>query len=180
MTTQRPIRHWLPHSQPRKNIGIKYMTPEQRQAYSRERYQSAKERRKALGLTAAGQVPKPSISRRVGDLKQCQDCDRWLPLARFYLAPKTKELHGRCRICARAYTKGWRLNAETAAWFEEQLEGAVCWICEAPNHLVIDHDHKTGKARGILCTHCNSLIGHFKESSERMQRPADYLKHHGQ
>ncbi len=35
----------------------------------------------------------------------------------------------------------------------------VCIICHRKSKLVIDHDHKTGKIRGLLCIHCNMLLG---------------------
>ena len=42
--------------------------------------------------------------------------------------------------------------------------------------LCIDHDHKTGKIRGLLCQNCNVSIGKFKEDINIMQKAIDYLK----
>lgn len=39
--------------------------------------------------------------------------------------------------------------------------GEVCWICGTPpksRRLHIDHDHKTGKVRGLLCFRCNNAL----------------------
>lgn len=40
----------------------------------------------------------------------------------------------------------------------------------------VDHDHKTGKIRQILCRGCNHGIGNFKENMVILQRAVDYLK----
>ena len=43
-----------------------------------------------------------------------------------------------------------------------------CKICKLEhNRLVIDHDHKTGEVRGILCTRCNSCLGWYEEFLEQ-------------
>jgi hypothetical protein len=43
-------------------------------------------------------------------------------------------------------------------------------------HTHIDHDHKTGKVRGILCNLCNHLIGESLESPVILRRAIDYLE----
>ena len=40
----------------------------------------------------------------------------------------------------------------------------------------IDHCHKTGKVRGILCSECNTGLGKFKDSIELLQKAIEYLK----
>lgn len=40
----------------------------------------------------------------------------------------------------------------------------------------VDHDHITGKVRGILCHHCNTAIGQFGDSIELMLEAIAYLK----
>lgn len=75
--------------------------------------------------------------------------------------------------------------------FERMLaaQSGRCVICDsefvhfggAP-HLRphIDHDHATGRVRGLLCMHCNSGIGHFKDRPERMVAAVAYLAKHGE
>ncbi len=53
----------------------------------------------------------------------------------------------------------------------------ACYICgevpERPLHL--DHDHATGKIRGLLCQPCNHALGLMKDDKERLQKAIDYL-----
>lgn len=41
--------------------------------------------------------------------------------------------------------------------------------------LQIDHDHETGRIRGILCTNCNNGLGRAKDNPERLRAMAEYL-----
>jgi hypothetical protein len=53
----------------------------------------------------------------------------------------------------------------------------VCAICNKPSHktLHIDHDHVTGRVRGLLCSGCNTGIGFFKEDIATLDRAIQYL-----
>lgn len=42
----------------------------------------------------------------------------------------------------------------------------------------IDHCHKTGKIRGLLCSFCNSLLGYAKDDVKILQSALNYLKDH--
>lgn len=57
---------------------------------------------------------------------------------------------------------------------------AICrkadWNGRGPN---IDHDHTTGKIRGLLCGHCNSALGLIKDDLNIAQAMVDYLKSKG-
>lgn len=57
-----------------------------------------------------------------------------------------------------------------------------CLICTVDLQSVgkynthVDHCHKTGKVRGILCRSCNLGIGHFKDNIETIKNAAKYLE----
>lgn len=50
-----------------------------------------------------------------------------------------------------------------------------CEICGTTLGLVIDHDHATGKIRGILCSPCNIGLGAFRDNVEYLKRTIKYL-----
>jgi hypothetical protein len=62
-----------------------------------------------------------------------------------------------------------------------EAQGGVCAICEQPDRnrrLGVDHDHKTGKIRGLLCSSCNTSIGKFGENIDRLLGAVIYLISH--
>ena len=51
-----------------------------------------------------------------------------------------------------------------------------CEICFKQKATDIDHNHKTGKVRGLLCHNCNMLLGHAKDNEKILLMSIDYLK----
>ncbi len=73
--------------------------------------------------------------------------------------------------------------------YEEMLlqQGGVCAICEKPEtiylreklaRMAVDHDHKTGAVRGLLCRQCNNGLGCFKDDTDIISKAIDYLATH--
>jgi CRISPR/Cas system-associated protein Cas10 (large subunit of type III CRISPR-Cas system) len=68
--------------------------------------------------------------------------------------------------------------------FEKQ--GGLCAICENPERrvsrsgevkpLVVDHDHETGRVRGLLCHDCNIALGLIEDNPEIAKAMVRYLK----
>ena len=72
--------------------------------------------------------------------------------------------------------------------FDEMVENqkGVCAICGNPEiaksryagikRLSVDHNHKTGKVRGLLCGTCNHGLGNFKDDIDLLKKAINYLR----
>jgi len=129
-------------------------------------------------------------------LKRCARCDEVKELAEFVKASRTVTgTHSYCKPCFNVVaresvikihgsTRNYHLirrydltEVEVAAKIEEQ--GGMCAICgrRRPSFHV-DHDHETGKVRGMLCFNCNNGLGHFKDNVEVMRAAIEYVIDH--
>jgi hypothetical protein len=59
-------------------------------------------------------------------------------------------------------------------------QNGCCAICnknqnEFKRKLAVDHDHKTGKIRGLLCSNCNTILGKLNDNSETLLNAIQYL-----
>ncbi len=67
---------------------------------------------------------------------------------------------------------------EYAALLAEQ--GGVCAICReacsSGKRLAVDHDHTTGKCRGLLCMRCNTAVGLMRDDADLLLAAVAYLK----
>ena len=51
-----------------------------------------------------------------------------------------------------------------------------CKICQEEKKLFIDHNHQTGLVRGLLCHHCNTMLGLAKDSPQVLEGAIAYLR----
>jgi len=59
----------------------------------------------------------------------------------------------------------------------------ACAVCERSFAEVVahvDHDHTTGRVRGVLCSACNTALGLLKEDETRMAALISYIRKHSQ
>lgn len=95
----------------------------------------------------------------------------------------------KCRPCAdknnraNLRTRRRRFGLEYADYLQlVKKQNGLCAICgNMPTGrfpLVVDHDHRTGKVRKLLCTDCNLALGRFQDSVEVLGKAIDYLLEH--
>jgi hypothetical protein len=76
-----------------------------------------------------------------------------------------------------------RLQREYGITLEEHTQmlknqNECCAICQNKRPLRVDHNHSTGKVRGLLCDKCNVTIGLLDENITVTERLTAYLKQH--
>ena len=136
----------------------------------------------------------------MSDVKRCTKCDIFLPVESFGCHRSRKDgLSNWCRGCVNKTGKlrGHRVNRKTdkqklidrnaslrkryginqedyLAILEQQ--GGCCAICKSKSRLVVDHCHKSGRVRGVLCDRCNVAIGKSDEDISRLRAMILYLE----
>lgn len=146
------------------------------------------------------------VALRSEGFKRCPRCSCIKPLAEFYKSTKNKGSSTHCAVCMRAIAKErHKKNArerkdrysrdrekirdrilmskfgisllEYRAMLE--LQGGVCAICggvDKNKSLAVDHDHRTGKVRGLLCGRCNPAIGFLTDCTELAKKLISYIE----
>lgn len=132
--------------------------------------------------------------------KICTKCKVEKAASEFYLHPMGKDgLHSRCKSCeverSVAYQKtkaGKEVNRFSKIkiaygisrdeYLELLGEESLCKICKneliVTKHIHVDHCHTNGVIRGILCNHCNRMLGAAKDNVQTLQNAIDYLNKH--
>jgi hypothetical protein len=122
--------------------------------------------------------------------KICKNCTEEKHIDNFYY-PENKALKYSkfCNTCnkklaktsekSKSLLKKYNLTLEEFNLMFRDQEGK-CAICKTHQSmldktLVIDHCHKGGHVRGLLCNHCNSALGFFKDNIESLTEAINYL-----
>ncbi len=126
----------------------------------------------------------------------CTKCGESKPITEYYKTGKGDKRHGSCKTCYKAKVAQNKDPAKirdrglqkaygiTSEEYERMLEsqGGCCAICKCPppdhrkKFLAVDHDHVTGKVRGLLCDNCNRGIGLLGDSLDRILDVVEYLR----
>lgn len=134
--------------------------------------------------------------------KVCKECGITKLISEFYLnsaldSKKGRSWNPRCKPCVNKLQKQkYKENPEVKKNFhlkylygisldiyKDKLEeqGNVCAICKSPTsngrgvYFHVDHNHETNQIRGLLCHHCNFMIGYSRENIEVLEAAVEYL-----
>jgi hypothetical protein len=76
-------------------------------------------------------------------------------------------------------TYGISMNDYNRMYVEQDRKCLLCKNpCSSGRNLSVDHCHKTGKVRGLLCINCNQGLGKFKDNIELMKSAILYIENH--
>lgn len=134
---------------------------------------------------------------------ECRDCERALTRSLYAANPEKGAAASRAwnkenRKRANATRRKWRINnpdkhkcyvlRRTYGISLEEYnaillaQGGACGICKSATvgncgrRLYVDHNHETGKVRGILCGKCNSVLGFVSDTPGILEAAIDWLK----
>jgi len=120
--------------------------------------------------------------------KVCFFCGReYSATPEYFYKDKSKKdgLSYKCKECDKDVSLKSQLMHSYGITVEEYDEMFItqderCLICnnKSKKRLSVDHDHNTGKVRGLLCSKCNTGIGMFGDDYHLVLRASEYLKEH--
>ena len=126
-------------------------------------------------------------------MKRCSRCREILPFSDFYKSRQMRDgYQNLCKACSLASRQAWlKANPDRSIlrhWMRKhslsQDEAQTlliqrkkgCKVCRTKHKVFLDHDAKTGRLRGFLCTTCNTGLGMFKDDPRLLRRAMKYLR----
>ena len=125
------------------------------------------------------------------EMKTCNRCKVEKPLTEYYKRTYSSGNVGyqnNCKKCqGELRVQYWKphqvarrkfgLSDEDYTTLIERSQG-LCEVCNTPmgDKRCIDHDHKTGKIRGVLCNNCNTALGLVGDNVATLTKLIQYLE----
>lgn len=125
-------------------------------------------------------------------VKTCPTCKLTKPAEQFDLRMRSngkvreaKRLHSSCRHCRNINYSNHIIKKRYGITREQYWEilhsqNGTCALChkqcDTGKNLAVDHDHSSGKVRGLLCMRCNRAVGLLRDSAEAALNLYKYLK----
>ncbi len=115
-------------------------------------------------------------------MKQCSGCRRTLPSSSYSSNnARIDKLNNECKDCKWERETERRYGVSPQKYDEIYTsQGGRCALCdrhqtEFNRRLAVDHCHKTGKVRGLLCTGCNVAIGRLGDGPDGLRKALTYV-----
>lgn len=109
--------------------------------------------------------------------RACSSCGENKAIEEYgYRADKAYFRSTKCRTCVSLEARAAKYGV-SVEWLRKETDrqAGCCPICGRAAHLRVDHDHETGKVRGLICHNCNTGLGHFKDDPDWMMSAVAYL-----
>lgn len=118
--------------------------------------------------------------------KQCSKCRETKPMDDFHNDKRNRD--GRASFCKQCFAEQQFIPRIVRKYglTEDEYRALVakhdgkCGICNEANKLVIDHCHKSGKVRALLCDRCNRLLGVADDKIDLLKAAIAFLEVHTQ
>lgn len=127
--------------------------------------------------------PKPWKRKYTKTHKWCNRCQAWKPHQEFHKSKSKLScgLQAFCKLCSSPQQAAYDLKrrygispAERQLLYDAQR--GRCAICGTMKRLVVDHDHRTRKVRGLLCNLCNVMLGSSRDDIGILRTAIKYLR----
>ena len=133
-----------------------------------------------------------SSNNSIGSMKTCKKCGETKDISEYYIIKHSGNPHGSCKECfkkstkaskeklGKEHTKDYMLKYTYGISLEQYNSlPQECGICGSKEEgrgykMNVDHDHKTGKVRGLLCNSCNRGLGLLGE--DNLEEAIRYLE----
>jgi len=141
--------------------------------------------------------------KQIATSRICSICKQEKPVEEFYFNGKARNHRSSyCKPCSRKISRGREKTSierlrykckhmgTTPEWFKKKFQdqNGLCAICRQPEDhptkngsgimrsLAIDHNHSTGKVRGLLCCKCNQSLHRLEKFPGWAESAVEYLK----
>jgi hypothetical protein len=120
-------------------------------------------------------------------IKQCSTCKKEKSLSSFHGSHDNSNISSRCQDCVSASFLKYRYKMSVEQFNEiRERQNDCCAICQVKleikqgstfrsKNAVVDHCHRTGNVRGLLCSACNKGLGHFRDDLTLLRSAIAYL-----
>jgi hypothetical protein len=134
-------------------------------------------------------------------MKRCTKCGKKQPKSEFNKCETAKDgLHSNCRTCRikvnaiynhthKKHHRDYHFKVKYGLKYKNildmlRIQKRLCPICNTKMHMrekngdraVVDHNHKTGVVRGIICSNCNQMLGKAKDNIWTLHEAIKYLQ----